>query len=222
MKTNQTKNLQPPTTTGWVDEHQWGGCEHGSCRQPSSLAAVVHQIREASRCCCAAVEAPATMGPRSMCGFGLLPMCGLGVLPMCGLGLLSMCGLGCILCATYNIDKCRTMPTHAPHQSHTHAPFLPPLATTHTLSQPPLQSAGRTLPPLGAWFPYNLLPALLSQLESAGDVDTAQLVQQAVQTHIELVQHKSAMVPGVRGAVPRSGGGPPAMRIGGPDVIMVD
>ena len=54
--------------------------------------------------------------------------------------------------------------------------------------------AGRTPAPASAWFPYALVPALLSQLEGMGEMGMVQLVAGEVNAHVQLVQHKQALL----------------------------
>lgn len=56
------------------------------------------------------------------------------------------------------------------------------------------QVAGRTPAPGSAWFPYALVPALLSQLEGLGEMGMVQLVVGEVDAHVQLVQHKQALL----------------------------
>lgn len=56
------------------------------------------------------------------------------------------------------------------------------------------QVAGRTPAPGSAWFPYALVPALLSQLEGLGEMGMVQTVAGAVDAHVQLVQHKQSLL----------------------------
>lgn len=56
------------------------------------------------------------------------------------------------------------------------------------------QVAGKRPAPGSAWFPYALVPALLSQLEGVGEVGMVQLVAGEVEAHVELCQHKQSLL----------------------------